>query len=50
MSDISELFQSMEKILANPINEHFSLRYGFTTSVRSLAVCFLSQNRHVFVV
>lgn len=50
MPDIPELFQSMEKILPNPINKHFSLRDGFTTSVWSLAVCFLSQNGHIFVV
>ena len=50
MPDIPELFQGMEKILTNPINEHFSLRDGFTTSVGSLAVCFLPQYGHIFVV
>ena len=50
MPNISELFQGMEEILTNPINKHFSLRDGFARSIRFLAVCFLPQNWHVFVV
>ena len=50
MPDIPKLFQSMEEILTNPINEHFCLRDGFARSIRFFAVCFLPQHRHVFVV